>query len=89
MKTSAQINIERLSKDDRTALWHALHDIEHVRRLIHDRALNYEGRLHTALDRIELELSEPCDRLASLLGQKQLELLSESVNLNSTIKSSV
>jgi hypothetical protein len=89
LKTIAQINIERLSREDRIALLAILRAGIHQAGLLHSIGLSYEGPTHTALDRAELELRESMESLRRLLGEKQVELLLEPDNLNPIVKSSV
>jgi hypothetical protein len=90
MKTVKQINIERLTRDDRTALRAVLCNCVAQARIIGDRALNYEGRIATKLDLIELQLADACEGLRLFLGEPaELDRLSGSDNLNPIVKSSV
>jgi hypothetical protein len=59
-------------------------------RIIGDRALDYEGKIATELDLIELQLNDACATLRSFLGQPDdLDPLSKSVKLNPIVKLSV
>jgi hypothetical protein len=90
MKSVKQINIERLTKDDRTALAAALYTCLAQTRIIGDRALNYEGKIATELDLIELQLNEACESLRSFLGVvDDLDPLSKTAKLKPIVKLSV
>lgn len=90
MKSVKQINIEKLTRDDRTALRAALCNCVAQARTIGDRALNYEGRIATKLDLIELQLVDACEALREFLGEPaELDRLSEPDNLNPIVKLSV
>lgn len=90
MKSVKLINIERLTKDDRTALAAALYTCLAQARIIGDRALNYEGKVATELDLIELQLNDACQSLRSFLGVlDELDPLSKTVKLDPIVKSSV
>jgi hypothetical protein len=86
MKTTRQINIERLTKEDRTALLAVLGTCLVQTQIIHDRATRYEGRIATGLDRVQLELGDACESLRSLLGERQLYLRLDPDNLNASGK---
>ena len=88
MKTTAQINIEKLTKIDRAILEEERLDLFRVRDSVRFLLHAYEGKLHTKLDRLELELADAIRAIDEVLGDR-LELLQESDKLTSIVKSSV
>ncbi|MBV9273809.1 MAG: hypothetical protein JO333_07935 [Verrucomicrobia bacterium] len=89
MKTIGQINIERLTKEDRAALLAVLRTCLVQARIVHDRGALYEGKIATTLDRVRLELGDACESLRRLLGERQLYLLLDSDDSNTVVKSPV
>jgi hypothetical protein len=90
MKTVKQINIERLTKADRTALVVALRTCEAQLAVLRDVAMKYEGKIATELDWTELQLNDACESLRSFLRQPDdLDPLSKTANLNPIVKLSV
>jgi hypothetical protein len=87
--TDMTSNIEHLTEEDRADLLAVLRTCLVQTRIVHDRATRYEGRIATALDRVQLELGDACESLRRLLGERQLYLLLDSDNLNGIVKSSV
>jgi hypothetical protein len=88
MKTTAQINIERLSKDDRARLEGMRLALHQIRADVEGMRQRYEGGLHTQLDRLELELLDAIHAADFVLGDS-LELLSGPAKLEPIVKSSV
>jgi hypothetical protein len=89
MKTIGQINIERLTKKDRAALLAVLRTCLVQARIVHDRGTLYEGKIATALDRVQLELGDACESLRRLLGERQLYLWLDSDDSNAVVRSPV
>ena len=81
MKTSAQINIERLTKRDVEHLASTLANLGNELATIHSIAGRYEGRWHTRLDRVACELRDCVATLGSIVGDRAIDTLSESGSL--------
>lgn len=77
MKSSREINLEKLTSDHRQALGKISDKLYDIARNVEEMGDEYEGRIHTRLDKVVLIVDDAIRTLESLqvTGERQGELL--------------